>query len=633
MSETQDPFAAHLQRAQDLFQAGEVIAAGQIWQAILRKNPTHAGARACLVHVKHWLDERQKAGDPVVLAAQNQGPVDLDNVSTPGAAPAKSATAVPPSPPPAAPVLVTPPAPPPPPPQPAPRLEAEMPPASAPAEEVDIDLLIRQGCTLFDMDLVEEALARWEEILNLEPNHPLALEYVASARQELARRAAREQPARPVEPALPVMPSAEPMTAASPVQEFASTDTGEGIFEGRLISLLQEGLQLYDQGNTEGAMARWREMLALDPDNKDAKAYLSMAQRDTQSTASTAIALDVGTQGTHGTGSQTMKAPAKPLDEDALEQKCRQGERLMRLNRLEQAEFAFEVVLAQVPQHERASRGLEQVQALLAGRPPEPEAETGSNQENAGVHPPAAVTAPGGPTRSGLALPKPIKDFVQDQPWLTSKAVLGGVAIGILVLVAGTFMFHQRQLDTKLASSRASFASAALAQVSKGNEAPDLSEKPASIRTEAELAIGDDPVRAYHRAKEFLRLNPGDIAAAQLLDRARVALTEGTPKAATLSDYEKHLAQGDLETAEADMDALLRAKPDDDDLVRRASRLYLILAQIQASKERWAEAKDILRKGRALNPSDRAWQGRIRLLEKIPDQPKTERPGWIAFLG
>lgn len=624
MSEPQDPFAAHLQRAQDLFQAGEVIAAGQIWQAILRKNPTHAGARACLVHVKHWLDERQKAGDPVVLAAQNQGAVNLDEEPSPrvtGARPAPPAVPVP-APPPApvaaAPTVVLPP---PPPPAPVEPVVPQAPQARAAAEDVDIDLLIRQGCTLFDMDQIEDALARWEEVLKVEPNHRLALEYVASARQELARQAARPEPEQQAE--IPLA-QAEPVAASASVEEFASEDTGEGIFEGRLFSLLQQGLQRYDQGDTEAAMAHWREMLALDPDNEDAKAYLSMAQKDTS-----AIALkDVGTR---GTGSHGIKAPGKPMDPEAMEQKCRQGERLMRLGRLEQAEYAFEAVLTQEPQHERALRGMEQVKSLLANRPPEVESE--SNPESAAAMLPVAVTGPGQPTRGGLALPKPIADMTRDYPWLKSKGLWGGVAGVALLLLVGGIFFHQRQLDAKLASDRASFSAVALTQVARGNEAPDLSEPPATIRTEAELAVGDDPVRAYHRAKEFLRLNPSDSSAAQLLDRARAALTEGAPKPATLADYQKHLAQGDLESAEADIDALLRNNPDDGDLVQRASRLYLLLAQLQASKERWSEAKDVLRKGRALNPGDRAWQGRIKLLEKIPDQPKTERPGWIAFLG
>ena len=597
MSDTQDPFATHLQRAQDLFQAGEVIAAGQIWQAILRKNPTHAGARACLVHVKNWLDERQKAGDPVVLAAQNQGLVDRDAIPSP--APAEA--------------------------PPLPLLEAEAPPPKKPAEDeddedIDIDLLIRQGCTLFEMDQIEDALVKWTKVLKVEPNHHLALEYVASARQELARQAAK--------PVRSVTALAEPALPSAAVPELASEDTGVGIFESRLLSLLQEGLRLYHNGNTDGAMAHWREMLALDPDNEDARAYLSLAQKSTSATAF----MDVGIG---GTGSPTIDATRKILNAEALEQKCHQGERLMRLNELEQAELAFKVVLAQAPRHERASRGLEQVKALLTERPPGSEPEAGSAWENAAVMPPAAVTAPGKPARRGLSLPIAISDMTRNYPWMKSKGVLGGVAGVLLVLIVGGFVFHQRRIDAKLASDRASFSSAALARVSRGNEAPDLSEKPPGIRTEAELAIREDPVRAYHRAKEFLRLNPGDMSASQLLDRAREALTlnEDNPRTATLADFQKHLSQGDLKSAEADIDALLRSKPDDSDLMQRASRLYLVLAQLQASRERWDEAKDALLKGRALNPADRSWQGRLKLLEKIPNQPKAERPGWIAFLG
>ncbi len=613
MSETQDPFAAHLQRAQDLFQAGEVIAAGQIWQAVLRKNPTHAGARACLVHVKHWLDERQKAGDPVVLAAQNQGAVSLDDLPASGTAAARPAPPLPRVQPPGA---VTPA----PVPLPPPSVESEATPPEAHGEGVDIDLLIRQGCTLFDMDQLEDALARWEEVLKVEPNHRLALEYVASARQELARQAARR------EPQLPASVAEASRMAAAPVPDLASTDTGEGIFEGRLFTLLQQGLELYDQGNIDGAMTHWREMLALDPDNEDARAYLSMAQKDTSAVA----LMDPSIR---STGSHMVKAPGKPLDAEALEQKCRQAERLRRLGRLEQAEFAFEVVLAQESRHERALRGLEQVRALLAERPPEPEPEAGSSRDNLAAIPPMVVTAPGQATRGGLALPKPIADMIRDYPWMKSKGLWGGVAGLLLILIVGGFVFQQHRMDAKLSADRASFSSAALAQVSRGNEIPDLSENPASIRTEAELAIGDDPVRAYHRAKEYLRLNPGDVTAAQLLDRARAALSEGTPQPATLQDYQKHLSQGDLDSAEMDIDALLRINPDNSDLMQRASRLYLMLAQLQASRERWAEAKDALRKGRSLNPADRAWQGRIKLLEKIPNQPKAERPGWIAFLG
>ena len=46
-----DPFQAHLLRAASLFEAGDVVQAGQIWQAILKRDPTHQAARAGLYQV------------------------------------------------------------------------------------------------------------------------------------------------------------------------------------------------------------------------------------------------------------------------------------------------------------------------------------------------------------------------------------------------------------------------------------------------------------------------------------------------------------------------------------------------------------------------------------------------------
>lgn len=622
MPDPLDPFAAHLQRAQDLFQAGEVVAAGQIWQAVLRKDPTHAGARACLIHVKNWLDERQKAGVPVALPPPSQAPVELSSIPTsgpmvalapaPSPAPAPAPLAAPAPPPPSPPALAPEPAPPPPP-------QAEVEPRASvrdKAEELDIDQLLRQGCTLYDMDQIEDAMARWEQILEVEPHHPLALEYVASGRQELARRAVQASPLPPPPP---------PPQPPQPPQELALGDTGgEDILEARLFSLLQEGLERFDHGDITAAKVKWREMLALDPDNEDAKAYLSMADRD-----SGALAAHEDPNHSSGTGTYHIsQLGAKPMNAEALEQKCRQGERLMRLKRLEQAIFNFELVLAHDPGHLRASRGIEQAKALLAEQPPEAPSEPPAT-----VTPPASITAPGAPVRSGPALPESVSGITRDYPWLKSPMVLGGAA-GLLVLgVAGYFYLHQVQMDRKLSADRESFAAEALAQVSHGNQPVDILETPAAIRREAEQAIGDDPVRAYHRAKELLRLDPSDASAAQLLDRARLALTEGQTKQAFLADFQKHIQQGDLESAEQDMDGLLRATPDDPALIQKASRLYLVLAQLQASKERWSDAQDALQKGRALNPTDHAWQGRLKLLEKIPAQPKPERPGWIAFLG
>lgn len=639
MPDSQDLFAPHLQRAQDLFQAGEVIQAGQIWQAILRQDPTHAGARACLIHVKHWIEEREKAGDPVHLG-QTQAPVDLNPQAQAIPEPA-SVAAIP------APIPEN--APPPVPAPPMDRAIAPMPMGTiegtdtpdspdSPSDDVNVDQTLRHGCTLYDMGQVEEALERWEMILAVEPHHRLALEYVASARQELARQASLPQTPQTHQTPVPHAPipytQEQPVSSPIPeVQELASGDTtGESILEGRLFSLLQEGLNHYDQGDVDAALNSWKEMLALDPDNEDAKAYLSMAQRDT---GSYPIAREgSASSGSRPGGSTTpIYIKGKALNPEGLEQKCRQGERLTRLKRYEQAVFDFQLVLAQDPTHPRALRGLEQLKALMADEPTPPEPGPDALEESTAVTPPASVTAAVQPLRSGPALPAPVNDLTRQYPWLKSPAVWGGaIAIGVLGSM-GFFFLKQHQKDLKLQSDRSAFSDSTLAQVNRGNQPQELAESPANVRSEAEQAIGDDPLRAYHRAKELLRLNPADSTAAQLMDRARQAMAEGGLKPTTLGDFQKHVQQGDLESAEVDIDALLRASPDDGQLIQRACRLYLVVAQLQASKEHWGDARDVLKKGRALQPTDPAWQGRLRLLEKIPAQPKSDQAGWIALLG
>ncbi|MFZ1377767.1 MAG: hypothetical protein WAS25_14345, partial [Geothrix sp.] len=52
---TTDPYAPYLRQADDLFAQGEVVKAGQIWQAILKQQPTHLEAREHLLAVKQHL--------------------------------------------------------------------------------------------------------------------------------------------------------------------------------------------------------------------------------------------------------------------------------------------------------------------------------------------------------------------------------------------------------------------------------------------------------------------------------------------------------------------------------------------------------------------------------------------------
>ena len=125
-----DPYASYLQQADDLFAQGEVVKAGQIWQAILKQQPSHTEARRHLLEVKEHLQRLQQ---------------------TEAVAPAM--------PPPA--------------------------PDQAVAEGPEAGQLLTDGCTLYDMGQTEDALHKWEQALALDPDLTLARTYAEGARREL----------------------------------------------------------------------------------------------------------------------------------------------------------------------------------------------------------------------------------------------------------------------------------------------------------------------------------------------------------------------------------------------------------------------------------------------------------------
>ncbi|WP_306590728.1 hypothetical protein [Geothrix sp. 21YS21S-4] len=127
-----DPYVPYLRQAEQFFADGELVKAGQIWQAILKQQPTHTEARERLVALRDRL-------------------VALREKEAAAAAPE--------------------------PPLPAP------PPPPAPIEGPD--RLVAEGCTLYDMGQAADALRKWEEALARHPLHPLARTYAASARREL----------------------------------------------------------------------------------------------------------------------------------------------------------------------------------------------------------------------------------------------------------------------------------------------------------------------------------------------------------------------------------------------------------------------------------------------------------------
>jgi tetratricopeptide (TPR) repeat protein len=583
---SQDPYASYLRQADDLFTQGEIVKAGQIWQAILKREPGHTLARERLLLVKQRL-EVLAAREAAARQAPPPAP-PAPAVSDPGTESLPWADPVPESAP-----------------------DTRPAPGPTPAR-LEPDRLVIEGCTLYDMGQVEDALRKWTQVLTLDPTHRLAWEYANGARRDLGLPPLGAQPAEVQPPAPEPPPSAEAHAA-----------------EEDLDKLLHEAVQLYDIGLLEDAASKWERVLALDPGRVEVRAYLDQARAEL-----------------------ARRVPAAPAprpvgpDPGLLDLKLRQAEHLLNLQRPEEAAFTFQQALALDPGNPRARQGLERCQRAAAPAPPsmppavpepvgrilmaEPEPAPAAGPQ--AVTPPAALVKPATGLRSGLTLPRLAEVSLARLPWLRDPKILAMGAGGLIVIILGLGAFHSYRKDQALREAVKAARAAAIAPISREAQAVDLAETPAAIRNEAEAALDNDPLRAYLRAATLAQRNPGDAAAAELLEKAKAALPGGAV-GATLDEYQKHLQAGDLDAAAQVMDALLRATPDDADLRRRAARLELALCSIHAARSRWDDAALDLERGRALFPDDLSWQARLKLLSQIRAMPKDQRGNWIVLLG
>lgn len=609
-----DPFASYLKRADDLFEAGDIVQAGQIWQAILKKKPDHEAARAGLYKVKLYFDARATQGGlvgaklpvaPTPVPVETPKPPDADitrlleqgctlydaghvedaitkwvqvlakepeNVlakgyisgarrvleQSGGARP--EPVSVP------APVQA----------DPVPSKEPE---AVVAEPSVDVERLLRDGCTLFDMGQVEDALRKWEEILAHDPGHALARAYVQDARKDLGLP--------------PLEEGARPVPATAQPQATPIAPGGENLGDERLEALIRDGVQLYDMGMVPEAMQKWRQVLELAPGHRDAEAYLAMAQRDQHATPPSAAS------------SAPKPAPAASevpgRDFPGLQAK---------------------------PHPALMPSPLAPLELVLA---PEPEPEPVEAAPKA-VAPPAALTSGQQKPRKGFNLQEALSKL-SVPPWVASPAFILGSITGLVVLVVGTFYYVQHRKDKALRQAVESFRATAVAPVRRGSEVKSLAESPEALRSAAQSAMGADPLMAYLKAEELARLMPADAAVAQLLERAKAGLATVDEKPATFADFEQQLKNGELEKAEHSITYLLSQTPGDTILRERAARLYLLLVQAYAGKEQWSNAEDRLRHGQALFPADRSWTAKLQLLSRIQSMAKADRAPWIQLLG
>jgi tetratricopeptide (TPR) repeat protein len=624
---TSDPYAPHLRQAEALFAQGEIVKAGQIWQAILKQQPTHASAREGLLAVKRHLLALQEAGAAAVRAFKEPvaTPESAESLTPPPLpAPTWAAPSVSQAPPrpeskPAA-LPKTPPAP-----LPsefhflAPSLEGPLLPAPrrvAPGS-LTLDRLVAEGCTLYDMGQSEDALRKWEKALAIDPAHALARTYADGARRELGL-----DPVQVAATAAPGMVEAH----------SASEDVDR---------LLREAVQLYDMGLVEEAIPRWERVLALEPHRPEVEGFLKAAR----------IELSQGQANTAASASPNDALP----EIESVELKLKQAEHLLHLQRHEEAAFTYQQALRLAPGDARALLGLERCRkpssltrgssdALHSFSPimaldaqgriamADPENHLPGANEGQGVQPPAALLKSAAAPRVGLSVPDRVRAATGRMPWLKETKLLAILSGSLLALLVGFAVLQGYRRDQALKEDVRTVREAALAHLSQQTAAPDLTESAEALREEAEAAQLMDPLRAFLRAEALVNLNPKDAAGAQLLEKTRAALPGGVT-GSSLPEFQKHLQNGDLEAASKVIDALLRANPSSAELRARAARLHLALCTAHAAQAKWDEAREDLLRGRALFPGDKTWQIRLKLLEHVKTLPKDQQGLWIALLG
>ncbi len=616
-----DPYASYLSQAAALFAAGDILKAGQIWQAILKQQPAHAEAREGLLKVKALLEQQK---------AQAEAPAAPPVAPSPVPPPTPTEAPAPPSEPTPGPVIEAV----------APPISDPVPaPAPAPAppalDDDQIERLLREGCTLYDMGQTHDALRKWEQLLSGAPHHRMARDYANGARKELGLAPLGEGEA----------PTPEPVVPAAAAMEAPQAAHGEDVDR-----ILREAVQLYDMGLPEEAIAKWEKALALEPHRTEIQRYLADARAEAARHAAAPTAPPT----------PRPSAPTQPVPTASqVSVRLRQAEHLMGLQRFDEAVFSYQQALDLDPTNAEALAGLQRAKrgeggeatspgtgyetyggvtkVELAGfEPPTPAPQAEAAEPTPSAQPPASLTRTLPPQREGLKVPGALGGLraqLEAYPFLSDPKVLLGIGGGLLAFTTTCVLVQGHRKDSARKEAVDAVHRAAIAAVAKEAEAVDLNESLSAILEEADQALVIDPLRAYLRAEFYLRQAPGDPKGSQLLEKARKGLPGGL-SGATPTELQKHLQDRNLDAAAKVADALLRDDPSNLELRARACRIQMALLQGYVGQEKWDEAHDALLRARALRPGDKAWQAKLRLLDHLKGLPKgPQREAWLAFLG
>jgi tetratricopeptide (TPR) repeat protein len=156
------------------------------------------------------------------------------------------------------------------------------------------------------------------------------------------------------------------------------------------------------------------------------------------------------------------------------------------------------------------------------------------------------------------------------------------------------------------------------------------------LKDQARIAMRENnPLMAYLFAQEAISRDPSDTAAPKLLEQAQQAMA-ALPPGRTDGDISRMLSTGDIDAAEAVLEASLRRNPNNMRVRENMARVSLLQARIHINQDGWDRARSYLLMGAALYPRDPSWQARLYLLEKLrslPKEEKEEQQRWLDLLG
>ena len=577
--------AEHLQQASLLFGAGEVVKAGQIWQAILKIHPSSEEARVGLLKVRDVLSK-----------ATTDKPRPETSL-----------------------------------------MESE----AAEANGLDpAELLMKQGRAHYDQGSLHEALAAWEKVLEMDPGNNLALSYARGVRKELGlpipevMGAAQDSPSKKQlgEPKNRAVSEIAARLQVAKSQNAASSSSASNKLQAeKIASQIEKGSQLYKMGKIVEAITAWESALSVDPDNALTKGYLAMAWEDLDNKRQPSPV------GVH-------QKKSEPLSVSATAEFERQGVVAGLADGTgadaQSSLPAFAAGANNLGADAQDSQTGGGYGTPDSSSPPEPDAPSKTKHPSGSVDPlregvpakmPAIIIESQAPNRQGPVLPQKLHRMPFLSRLFTPRAIKAASLL-IFLFVGATAWTAWARRDALLRATQAAIVDEAIKTANQSIKDVSFAQSTDELKSEARSAMSSDPLMAYLLVQEVISRDPNDTNPVKMLEQVRQAMA-AAPKVQADGDLGRFLSDGALDDAEALLKSMLMQNPNNMRARENLARVCLMQAKHLIANDQWGKARARLLMGVALYPRDPLWQARIKFLENIQSSPREDHVRWAEMLG